>query len=107
MSKKFDIRFDGDMDLTFDFRLFDILLPVATMVSRRNEREYRNGQNSKNQGGRRGLLPCCEQDLRAALEKRLAGYREEGDDISVAAEIEKLRARMGDLSEFREGAVLT
>ena len=47
------------------------------------------------------------EDRRAALEKRLAGYREEGDDISVAAEIEKLRARMGDLSEFREGAVLT
>ena len=40
------------------------------------------------------------EDRRAALEKRLAGYREEGDDTAVAAELEKLRARMGDLSEF-------
>ena len=99
--KKFDI------DLTFHFRLFDILPSVATIVSRRNEREYRNGQNSKNQGGGRSLLPCCEQDRRAALEKRLAGYGEEDDDAAVAAELAKLRARMGDLSEFREGAVLT
>ena len=76
-------------------------------MSRRNEREYRNGQNGKNQGGRRVLLPCCGEDRRAALEKRLAGYRDEGDDTAVAAELAKLRARMGDLSEFREGAVLT
>ena len=101
MSKKLDI------DLTFHFRLFDILPSVATIGSRQNERKCRNGQNSKNQGGGRSLLPCCEQDRRAALERRLAGYREEWDDISVAAEIEKLRARMGDLSEFREWAVLT
>ena len=40
------------------------------------------------------------EDLRAAFEKRLAGYRDEGDDIAVVAELEKLRARMGDLSEF-------
>ena len=40
------------------------------------------------------------EDRQAALEKRLAGYREEGDDIAVVAELEKLRARMGDLSEF-------
>jgi REP element-mobilizing transposase RayT len=43
------------------------------------------------------------EDRLDALEKRLAGYREEGDDTAVAAELEKLRARMGDLSEFREG----
>ncbi len=29
----------------------------------------------------------------AALEKRLAGYREEGNDTAVAAELEKLRPR--------------
>ena len=40
------------------------------------------------------------EDRRAALEKRLAGFREEGDDTAIAAELEKLRARMGDLSEF-------
>ena len=40
------------------------------------------------------------EDRRAALEKHLAGYREEGDEIAVAAELEKLRVRMGDLSEF-------
>ena len=40
------------------------------------------------------------EDRRAALEKRFAGYREEGDDTAIAAELEKLRARMGDLSEF-------
>ena len=40
------------------------------------------------------------EDRRAALEKRLAGFREEGDNIAVAAELAKLRARMGDLSEF-------
>jgi len=40
------------------------------------------------------------EDRRAALEKRLAGFREEGDDTVIAAELEKLRARMGDLSEF-------
>ena len=40
------------------------------------------------------------EDRRAALEKRLAGYREDGDDIAVATELAKLRARMGDLSEF-------
>ena len=40
------------------------------------------------------------EDRRVALEKRLAGYREEGDDSAVAAELEKLRLRMGDLSEF-------
>ena len=40
------------------------------------------------------------EDRRAVLKKRLAGYREEGDDIAVATELEKLRARMGDLSEF-------
>ena len=40
------------------------------------------------------------EDRRTALEKRLAGFREEGDDTAIAAELEKLRARMGDLSEF-------
>ena len=40
------------------------------------------------------------EDRRAALEKRLAGYREEDDDTAVAAELAKLGARMGDLSEF-------
>ena len=40
------------------------------------------------------------EDRRAVLEKRFAGYREEGDDTVIAAELEKLRARMGDLSEF-------
>ena len=40
------------------------------------------------------------EDRRAALEKRLAGFREEGDDTAIAAELEKLGARMGDLSEF-------
>ena len=40
------------------------------------------------------------EDRRAAFEKRLAGYREEGDDMAVAAELERLRLRMGDLSEF-------
>ena len=40
------------------------------------------------------------EDRRAALEKRLAGFREEGDDTAIAAELEKLWARMGDLSEF-------
>ena len=40
------------------------------------------------------------EDRRDALEKRLAGFREEGDDTTVAAELAKLRARMGDLSEF-------
>ena len=40
------------------------------------------------------------EERRTALEKRLAEYREEGDDIAVAAELAKLRARMGDLSEF-------
>ena len=40
------------------------------------------------------------EDRRVALEKRFAGYREEGDDTAIAAELEKLRARMGDLSEF-------
>ena len=40
------------------------------------------------------------EDRRVVLEKRLAGYREEDDDIAVAAELAKLRARMGDLSEF-------
>ena len=40
------------------------------------------------------------EDRLAALEKRLAGFREEGDDTAIAAELEKLRARMGDLSEF-------
>ena len=39
-------------------------------------------------------------DRREALEKRLAGYREEGDETSVDAELAKLRSRMGDLSEF-------
>ena len=40
------------------------------------------------------------EDRQVVLEKRLAGYRKEGDDIAVVAELEKLRARMGDLSEF-------
>ena len=40
------------------------------------------------------------EDRRDSLEKRLAGYREEGDDSAVAAELAKLRSRMGDLSEF-------
>ena len=40
------------------------------------------------------------EDRRAVLEKCLAGFREEGDDTAIAAELEKLRARMGDLSEF-------
>ena len=40
------------------------------------------------------------EDRRDMLEKRLAGFREEGDDTAIAAELEKLRARMGDLSEF-------
>ena len=40
------------------------------------------------------------ENRRDALEKRLAGFREEGDDTTVAAELAKLRARMGDLSEF-------
>ena len=40
------------------------------------------------------------EDRRATLEKRLAGFKEEGDDTAIAAELEKLRARMGDLSEF-------
>ena len=40
------------------------------------------------------------EDRRVVLEKRLAGFREEGDDTAIAAELEKLRARMGDLSEF-------
>ena len=40
------------------------------------------------------------EDRRTALEKRLAGFREEGDDTAIAAELEKLWARMGDLSEF-------
>ena len=40
------------------------------------------------------------EDRRDALEKCLAGFREEGDDTTVAAELAKLRARMGDLSEF-------
>ena len=39
-------------------------------------------------------------DRREALEKRLAGYREEGDETAVDAELAKLRSRMGDLSEF-------
>ena len=59
----------------------------------------RKGEVSESEIMRRvGIL--YGEDRRAALEKRLAGYREEGDDISVAAELEKLRARMGDLSEF-------
>ena len=40
------------------------------------------------------------EDRRDSLEKRLAGYRKEGDDSAVAAELAKLRSRMGDLSEF-------
>ena len=40
------------------------------------------------------------EDRREALEKRLAGYRGEGNDTAVAAELAKLRSRMGDLSEF-------
>ena len=40
------------------------------------------------------------EDRRDMLEKRFAGYREEGDDTAVAAELARLRARMGDLSEF-------
>ena len=59
----------------------------------------REGEVPENEIMRRvGVL--YGEDRRAALEKRLAGYREEGDDIAVAAELEKLRARMGDLSEF-------
>ena len=40
------------------------------------------------------------EDRRVAFEKRLAGYREEGNGMAVAAELAKLRLRMGDLSEF-------
>jgi len=59
----------------------------------------REGEVSENEILRRvGVL--YGEDRRAALERRLAGYREEGDDIAVVAELEKLRARMGDLSEF-------
>ena len=59
----------------------------------------REGEVSENEILRRvGVL--YGEDRRAALERRLAGYREEGDDIAVVAELEKLRARMGDLSKF-------
>lgn len=40
------------------------------------------------------------EDGRKALEKRLAGFREKGDESSADAEIARFRARMGDLSEF-------
>ena len=40
------------------------------------------------------------KDRRDALERRLAGCREEGDDAAADAELAKLRSRMGDLSEF-------
>ena len=40
------------------------------------------------------------KDRRDALERRLAGCREEGDDAAADAELAKLRLRMGDLSEF-------
>ena len=59
----------------------------------------REGEVSESEILRRGGVLYGE-DRRAALEKRLAGYREDGDDIAVAAELAKLRARMGDLSEF-------
>ena len=59
----------------------------------------REGEVSESEILRRvGIL--YGEDRRAALEKRLAGYREEGDDTAAAAELEKLRARMDDLSEF-------
>ena len=40
------------------------------------------------------------KDRRDALERRLAGCREEGDDAAADAELARLRSRMGDLSEF-------
>ncbi len=40
------------------------------------------------------------KDRRDALERHLAGCREEGDDAAADAELAKLRSRMGDLSEF-------
>jgi len=59
----------------------------------------REGEVSESEVLRRvGVL--YGEDRRAAFEKRLAGYREEGNDMAVAAELAKLRLRMGDLSEF-------
>ena len=40
------------------------------------------------------------KDRRDALERRLAGCREEGDDAAADAELARLRSRMGDLSGF-------
>ena len=59
----------------------------------------REGEAPESEIMRRGGVLYGE-DRRVALEKRLAGFREEGDNIAVAAELAKLRARMGDLSEF-------
>ena len=59
----------------------------------------REGEVSESEVLRRvGVL--YGEDRRAAFEKRLAGYREEGNGMAVAAELAKLRLRMGDLSEF-------
>ena len=59
---------------------------------------------------REGVVPESEilrrvgvlygKDRRDALERRLAGCREEGDDAAADAELARLRSRMGDLSEF-------
>lgn len=40
------------------------------------------------------------EDRRLALEKRLADFRSDRDELSANAEIERYRVRMGDLSEF-------
>ena len=59
----------------------------------------REGEVQENEVLRRvGVL--YGKDRRDALEKRLAGYRDEGDDAAIATELGKLRSRMGDLSEF-------
>ena len=59
----------------------------------------REGEVQENEVLRRvGVL--YGKDRRDALEKRLAGYRDEGDDAAIATELGKLRSRMGDLSAF-------